>query len=275
MMLTTFLLASSIALQPSLNPLQDPEKELEEKVDAFKDLVKGKENEPILIAHIDGFLTLYAESFDRFEVINEDLELGSDNSKELKKEKKALEKRMDTIASSVWTVFRRKKVTKENMDVWKAASFAFGRMHIHGAEYLWKAFEDKRFNRDVEFRSLCTKQVGYTKDYSQAEELQDLLDYKDILVVAAAAEALSQFGEAPGAVRLESTKQLVKKLESYHNSSMDYEDTNAVRDYRTIRDPFVKALSVFTQQSFRDPLDWTRWWNKNKKDRDLWRDERP
>ena len=257
----------------AITMLQEPADVLPEKIKTFKSLVKEREVENLMVSHVDGFLTLYNEGLVRVREIDEELELGTDNARELSKERKALDKRLDSIADTVWLVFKRKRETKANLDLWKAAVFAFGRMELHGAEHLWKAFGDKRFNRDVAFRTLCVEHLGFTRDYSQDEELLDLLDYKDEQVAAAAASALAQFGEMPGKQRLEATKQLVKMLESYHNASLNYEDTNAVRRYRTIRDSFLRALTAMTNQSFRDPLDWTKWWNKNKKKKELWRDD--
>ncbi|HJM39568.1 MAG TPA: hypothetical protein QGG59_05585 [Planctomycetota bacterium] len=246
---------------------------LEEKVSLFKKIIKGKGQEPLAINHIDGFATLYSEAQERREEIEESLEFKPEDVNELKKELKNLESRQKAIADVVWYSFRRKRETKEHNTLWKAATYAFGRMPHHGAKYLWKAFEDKRFNRDVEFRSLCVKQVGFTRDLDQIEDLLDLLDYKDEVVAAAAGEALSQYRSAPGDVRKECTKSLVKMLESYHNASLDREDSGAVREYRTVRDPFLRALTTFTNESYRDPLEWTRWWNKNKKKSELWKDD--
>ena len=251
---------------------QVPADVLPEKISTFKKLVKERDVENLLVSHLDGFLTIYTTGLERIREIDEELDLGSENKKELAKERKQLDKRLDSICDTVWKVFSRKKETKANMDLWTAAIFTFGRMQLHGSEFLWKAFEDKRFNRDVAFRSLCVEHIGFTLDYEQVDELLDLLDYKDEQVAASAGTALSHFGEMPGAKRKEATKGLTKSMESYHNASLIYEDTNAVRRYRAIRGPFLQALTAMTNQSFRDPLEWTRWWNKNKKSKDEWRD---
>ena len=39
-----------------------------------------------------------------------------------------------------------------------------------------------------------------------------------------------------------------------------------------MRDPMIKALRVMTGQDFRDAQAWTTWWNKNKKDKAVWKD---
>ncbi|MDP6940393.1 MAG: hypothetical protein QGH51_00030 [Planctomycetota bacterium] len=271
-LLFLFLSQPAIAAPAWVPQAVSQEDVLEEKTALFKKIIKGRGQEPMAINHIDGFATLYSEAQERREEIEESLEFDPKETKVLKAELKELQKRQKEIAEIVWYSFRRKKETKEHHTLWKAAVYAFGRMPHHGAKYLWKAFEDKRFNRDVEFRALCVKQVGFTRDLKQIEELLDLLDYKDEVVAAASGEALSQYREAPGDVRKECTKSLVKMLESYHNASLDREDSGAVREYRTIRDPFLRALTTFTNESFRDPLEWTRWWNKNKKKQELWKD---
>jgi len=116
------------------------------------------------------------------------------------------------------------------------------------------------------------KQVGSTRDWDQWKELVDLLDYKDELVIAAAGEALIKFADAPTKVRQESAKILVKRLESYQNAASSGEDDTARRIYRTVRDPMIRALSALTGQSFRDPLEWTKWWNNVGNKKAYWKD---
>ena len=272
-MLLALLLTASLT-PPAWTPLaQDPAEVLETQIDAFKDIIKAKKGgEPEAIEKMDFFVQRYRENRDRLVEIDETLELGDGDAKALKKEAKQVAKEQKLLAETVWYSFARKRPTKPHMDLWKAAAFAFGQMGADGAEQLWKAFEDKRFNDDVEFRALCVQQVGFTHDYEQAAELTDLLDYKDELVIAAAGEALAQFGGAPGKVRRDCTETLVKRLESYHNASTNYEDTNAIRIFRQVKDPMIRALTALTGQSFRDPVEWTRWWNDNKKDKELWQD---
>ena len=275
--LVTRLLFSFFVLTCALGSTaaQDPETDalLEEKTEIYRKLVKGRDQEGALIAHLDGFVTIYSKDQKRVVEIDEILETKPDNKRDLEKEKKGLRKRQKEISDSVFYVFRRKRMTEPHMRLWRAAIAAFGQMPTHGAAPLWKIFEDKRFSREVEIRSKCVLQVGYTRDLRQGDALLDLLDDKDELVAAAAGDALSQFRNAPGQFRKEATKDLVKMLESNSNAASTKDaSTTDIRRFRTVKDPFLRALTTFTGQSFRKPLDWTRWWNKNKNDRSLWKD---
>ncbi len=270
LLLLLFLLSAAPA-----GAAQDPETDtlLEEKIQIYRKMVKSRDQEGALIAHLDGFVTIYVRDEKRVEEIDEILETDPDNKRELGKEKKGLRKRQKLVADNVYYVFRRKQMTEAHMRLWRGAIAAFGQMPEHGADLLWAIFQDKRFNREIEIRAQCVRQVGYTRDLTQGEELLDLLDDKDELVAAAAGDALSQFRNAPGGFRKEATKSLVKMLESNANSASTKDaSTTDIRRFRTVKDPFLRALTTFTGQSFRKPLDWTRWWNKNKNDRSLWKD---
>ncbi len=259
------------ALAPAVL-LQEPE-DLDDLFEEFRDKLKGKGEEGRCLQILDELVQRHRAAAERIQEIDELLEIGEGKASDLKKEKKALRKKQAEIARVVWDVFvARKRPTEPNLRLWKAAVYAYGQMGEDGPPYLWRAFEDKRFNRDVEFRALCVEQVGYTKDYSQWKELVDLLDYKDEGVIAAAGNALAQFGDAPGAIRRDCVEVLVKRLESYHNRASNLEDTTSARIYGVVREPMIRALSVLTGQNLRDPLDWTKWWNNNKNDRSLWRD---
>ncbi|KAA3604523.1 MAG: hypothetical protein DWQ01_22055 [Planctomycetota bacterium] len=260
----------------ALSQQDEAEAVQKEFVSAVKSRDFLKEDDVALkaIALVDRMVQLYQGNAKRLTEINEDLELGEGDSRALKKEGKELEKVQESLAKTVFLAFkyRKRPTERRNLDLWKASAFAFGQMGSHGSVFLWKAFDDKRFNKDVEFRALCVEQVGYTLDYEQAEALLDFLDYKDEEVIAAAGRALSQFEDAPGSIRKECVGKIVKQLESYHNAASELEDNNSKRIYRKVREPLTTALRNLTGESFSDPLDWTRWWNKNKKNRSAWED---
>ena len=100
--------------------------------------------------------------------------------------------------------------------------------------------------------------------------LTDTLDFHEEIVAAAAAEALVLFNRAPAKMRRDMVARLVVLLESRHNAATDYSDTTARRIYSTVRKPYIDALSSLTRQTFGDPLDWTKWWNQNKKNAAAW-----
>ncbi|RMH02116.1 MAG: HEAT repeat domain-containing protein [Planctomycetota bacterium] len=251
--------------------------DLDARIEAYEEVVKDKGRVPEAISHLDGLLQHYQKLADRRREIAEALEFDEGDPKALKKEDKELARQQERIVDAVWLAFdarsRKRARPPENVDLWRTAAVVLGRMGEEGAKYLWEAFEDKRFTKDVEFRAHIVRQIGSTRDWDQWKELVDLLDYKDELVIAAAAESLARFGEAPAKIRQESTKYLVKRLESYQNAALDGEDTTARRVYRTVREPMTRALSALTGQSFRDPLDWTKWWNNVGQKKDYWKED--
>ncbi|NQU48915.1 MAG: hypothetical protein HQ519_09740 [Planctomycetes bacterium] len=250
-----------------------PQDTFKEQVKQYKEVIEGRDHEEDAIQMIDGFIRLYAEHNERLIEIADLLELEEGDPKVLRKEIKTIDKSQEELADLVWLAFKeRKRDTEGHRNLWKVAVHAYGQMGSHGAKFLWKAYNEKRFKKDTDFQALCVQQIGYTKDYSQAEELIDLLDHHIDLLIKSAADALVQFGEAPGEVRLQCTEKLVNYLNSYYNSQLNPDDTVAQARYRLVRRSFLDALTELTKQSFQDPLEWRRWYNKNKKNKDVWSD---
>ncbi|HEX9792427.1 MAG TPA: hypothetical protein VGC54_00445 [Planctomycetota bacterium] len=269
-------LAGLLLLVPSSAVPQD-EPTLKDQFEKFVEILKTSERdrrEGEAIALIDEFVTRFKANAKRRTAIEELLDFGEGDARDLKKEAKAIEKEDESLAKVIWlAIDLRDKEVEANQRLWTAAAYAWGQMGAHGSEYLWAAgFEPKRFRRDFEFQALCVEQVGVTQDYRQVDQLLDTLDYHNETVAAAAGKALQHFGDAPGEVRKISAERLVKLLESRANAATNVEDTTSIRIYRIIRPSWMSALTALTGETFTDPLDWTRWWNKNKKNRAIWAD---
>ncbi|MFQ5749514.1 MAG: hypothetical protein ACE5H3_08665, partial [Planctomycetota bacterium] len=230
--------------------------------------LRGRGREGEAIATLDGFVQRARGLQEKEAEARDQLDLKEGRASDLKKELKGLQKGQQRLADLVGLAFSRKRVTEPHMRLWRAAVYAWGQMGPYGSKGLWKVFGDKRFNKDVEFRALVVKQIGETRDYSQASKMIDMLDSKDEIVIAATGEALAQWGE----VRRKIVGRAVVILDADYNAATNINDTTANRIYRTIHEPLIRALSALTGQSFRDPLDWTRWWNKNKKNPEAWKD---
>lgn len=270
-MLTSILLSTLAAVA---TPAAVPQSSHEEAVKEYKEILGDRERESEAIALIDGFLTRYTSNVERMVEIADAIEIEEGDIAALKKEAKEIEEDQEDLADLVWLSFKeRKQDTEGHRRLWKSASFAFGQMGPHGAEYLWKVFKDKRFKKDLEMQCLVVEQVGSTRDYEQWEDLVDLLDHHQDQIIASAAKALTHYRAAPGKVRLEVVSKLVNFLNSYYNASTNPEDTTARQRYRLASRPMLDALSELTGQTFRDPLQWRKWFNDNKKDRDLWSDD--
>ena len=86
-------------------------------------------------------------------------------------------------------------------------------------------------------------------------------------MVAAAANALSNFGE----VDLETRKTVFETVLKYLMSARGQTDGNpndtvARQRYDVIAAPMITALQKLSKHDERDPAKWQTWWNKNKRD---------
>lgn len=252
-------------------PQQDS---FEEQVKAYEEILDDRDRESEAIALIDRFVKRYQSHTERLVEIRDLLELDEGDARELKKEADDLEEQQEDLADLVWDAFKeRKRDTEGHRQLWTAVIYALGQMGPYGAEHLWDAFEDKRFDEAVDTRELIVEQIGATRDWKQWEELVDLLDHHEYQIIAGAARGLTHYRDAPGKVRLEVTEKLVNFLNSYYNAQTNPEDTTARQLYRIVRRPMFEALTAVTGQSFQAPLDWRKWFNDNKKNRELWSDD--
>jgi len=222
-------------------------------------------------------LQRYLADGERLRAIADEIELGVEPKQQrlFKKEVKELQKEQGDLTDEIWYCFKKRKdeESEANQRMWKAAAYVFAQMGTDGADYLMKAFADKRFSRLPDLMGLFIEQVGYTHDYSKTDTLIDLLDHNHFVVIAKAAYALSQFSGAPGKLRKEAVGVLVRTLESYRNSASDNLESMEVRRYRQTREPILRALTALTGESFRESLAWTKWWNTNRKNAKYWKDK--
>jgi hypothetical protein len=262
---------SAAALPPVL--LQDAD--LKDKFKEFDKILKGDGGEPEAIGMIDEFTKDFRVAELEYSALDLALEFEPDNVKEIKTKMKALAKTKAAIAETVFKCIyhkNRKAITKDNLNMWKAAAYSLGQMGPDGAGYLWKIFEDKKkkFRKEPDYLGLCLEQIGYTHAYEEyTEKLVDLLDHHEYLFIAKAAEALVQFQEAPGELRHEATETMVKLLAEYYEATItDKEDIEAQEKYRKVGRSLMNALEALTGVSQSQPLDWVKWWNDHKKKND-------
>jgi len=264
---------SAPSFSAALAPLQD--EELKAKFKEFQTTLKGKDGEAEAIGMIDEFTKAFRVAQLRIEGIDDELSLDPPEAKQLMLDRKALVKEQKALAAQVYSCFdhkARKDITEANMQMWKAGVFALGQMGTDGADYLWKVFEDKKkkFRKEPDFLGLCLEQIGYTHAYqAYTGELTDLLDHHEYLFIAKAADALAQFGEAPGPLRRGATEHLVKLLAEYYEGTIiDKDDVEAQEKYRKVGRAMMGALEALTGVSQSKPLDWVDWWNDHKKKND-------
>lgn len=252
--------------------------DLKELVKRFDAILKSKVNEGEAIKLMDDFVLRYRTLENEITAIDDSLEIGEGETKQLKVDRKAKVNDLGKIAETVYKSFvhkGRKNITEGNLQMWKAAAYTLGQMGENGGTYLMKAFELKKFRDEPELRGLCLEQIGYTHAYKKfANELIDLLDHSEYLFIAKAADALAQFGEAPGKIRKSAIESMSKLLaQNYEATITDKHDEEAQTKYRMTGRAMQNALEALAHVSLDGPLDWTEWWNKNKNKADVWSDE--
>lgn len=254
--------------------------ELADMYKRFDGILKSKEpgSSGEAIRMMDEFVMRYRGLENEIAAIDDNVEIGEGDIKHMKYERKGKVKDLSKISETVYKCFvhkARKKVVEDNVQMWKAAAYTLGQMGQNGGIYLMKAFELKKFRDEPELRGLYLEQIGYTHAYKMfADDLIDLLDHSEYLFIAKAADALAQFGEAPGKIRKEAIERMSKLLaQNYENTINDKSDEEAQRKYRMTGRAMQNSLEALAGVSLDGPLDWTEWWNKNKNVADNWRDE--
>ena len=250
---------------------------LDDVVKRFNTILKSKKDEGEAIKMMDDFVVRYRGTENEIEGIDADLEAGAEDASHLKYVRRGKVKELEEIAEAVYHSLvhkSRRKLTENNMQMWKAAAYSLGQMGENGADLLYKAFELKKFRDEPEMRGLFLEQIGYTHAYeAYIEELVDLLDHSEYLFIAKASDALAQFADAPGKVRKKAVSRLSKLVGQYYEDTItNKSDEEAQRKYRMTGRPMQNALKALTGVDLDGPLEWTTWWNKNKNDSSHWTD---
>jgi len=297
---TLLLLAASATpdLTPACRVEQDPE--LEVKLEQYEEVLASREDESRAIALMEEFTARWKtarEEWRKIEAAEEAGEMRGDPiaQRDARGQKRALESTMETLADAVedaLTHRRRKQVTEANLVMWRAAAACLSRMEEAGADRLWEAFDERRFHDEPDLRGEFLVELGRTKTYRYVGELIDLLDHEEMLFIAKAAEALAEFGDAPGKVRHAATERLVKLLaESFERlqsielavaqaaaggtsgASEAAQYQRAQERYRRTAPSMTRALEALTGKAQDGPLAWRRWFNKHKRDKEIWGDD--
>lgn len=154
---------------------------------------------------------------------------------------------------------------RDDKALFVGATMALGACGPVAGASLQSAFQHKAFKKDPEMMRLIAVELGRTVDEKSVAFLVDLLDFKFFEVIAGAAEGMSFFHSAPLKTRKLLVGPLVKTLESAANAAQDLQDVLAKEKYGIIGAPIIDALQKLTGQNLRNPLEWTKWWNDNKK----------
>ena len=264
------------AVVPAVTLMLVQQQDLDEQLAALDKLMRGKDNQAEVIESIARLRVTAVVITNQLQAAENP---GEDDSKsDMKKIVKSSRRSLSKIADNLMGVIlhpRRKQITAENMKIWQSAVRSLGQLGEFGAHDLWQIFsKNKKFRDEADFMKMCLVEIGTTKDYTKTKDLVNLLDNSEFLYIAGAAEALAQFGDAPGKQRRAAVEVLSKYVSQYYEKIQSApSDEESQRKYRICSQPMIKALTALTGQKIVRPLEWTAWWNDNKNKSDLWQDK--
>jgi HEAT repeat protein len=150
--------------------------------------------------------------------------------------------------------------------IYDAAAVTLGTMGPESVPALVKLVDHKNLKKLLATRGRLIQSLGKTKDLAGVKPLRELLKDKDVEIVAAAAQAIGYYEEAPQPDRKEAFEDLLKTLMSAKGSmDSDPQDLIARERYQAIAASIITTLGALTGHDEREPEAWQRWWNKNKK----------
>jgi len=151
--------------------------------------------------------------------------------------------------------------------LWMAAAQALGDMGPESVKPISELIGHKKHRDNVPLQRRLILALGKTKDPAAEETLTDLLKDPDAVIQGAAAEAIGEFDGAELDLRKELFEELLKLIMSVKSKvDADPLDTIARDRYNVIAGPIITSLQRLSGHDERDPDEWQRWWNKNKKE---------
>lgn len=149
----------------------------------------------------------------------------------------------------------------------RAAATALGSMGPESVKPLTKAIGHKSLRDNLALQVELVQSLGKTKDPDAVKPLSSLLKHKDAEMQAAGAQALGQFREVELKERKKIFEDLLKTMMTQKGEvDADNTDPEANRRYSIIVPPIIGSLQLLSGQNISDPVEWQRWWNKNKKE---------
>lgn len=147
-----------------------------------------------------------------------------------------------------------------------AVAKALGAMGPESVRSLSSWVDHKKVRGNLELQRRLVISLGQTKDEDATKVLLDMLDHHEMSIVGAAAEALGQFSELELKVRKKLFQELLKSLMSV-KSKKDVipPDTIAQQWWNAVSAPLMTAMTALSGNKAKNPEEWQRFWNKNKK----------
>ncbi len=240
-----------VAVAPSVAPLvQDDPKDLPDKREEVKEMVsqlkehaskRGKEDVQA-IATIDSLVVEFTKSGlkDRTLIAKE---LGA-----LLKQKR---KEVDGVLDN---------------KLYLASAVSLGRMGPESVKVISGWIDHKTHRKDLELQCTLIRSLGKTKDEKGVKTLLDLLSHHEARIQAASGEALGNYVHLDQKDRKDIFKEVLQTVTGvYNRMELDKQDIIARERYDVIAAPMITTLQVLSGHDERQPPEWRRWWNKNKK----------
>jgi len=147
-----------------------------------------------------------------------------------------------------------------------AAANALGSMAPESVDPLLDLVIDNRLEKDIEVHRRLILALGQTRDKDTLSRLKKLLHHDEPAIVAAVAEALGEFEGLEQAKRKEVFYALLTCLiDAKTLSDRNTVDLTHRRRYEAIIGAMTSSLQRLSKHDERDPEQWQRFWNKNKR----------
>jgi HEAT repeat protein len=173
------------------------------------------------------------------------------------------------IAKGVGDTLKQKRQEVDGVrdnKLYLASATALGLMGPESVKPLSSWIGHKTHRKDLPLQRVLILSLGKTKNEKSVGDLIDLLDNKDAMVQAAAAEAMANFDGSDQKVRKDCFKEILQVLMGVNNRvKADVNDTIARERYDVVAAPMITTLQILSGNDERQPDGWQRWWNKNKK----------
>jgi len=151
--------------------------------------------------------------------------------------------------------------------IYRASAVALGRMAPESVKVLLANLDSKVLEKLAKAMREVVLSLGKARSAEGVKPLIDLLPHKDSWMQAATAEALGMYGLAEEKTRKSIFEAILKVMMGQKNKvDTDPSDIEARERWDAIGPPMIQALTNLTGQDIRDPQEWQRFWNKNKKD---------
>lgn len=181
----------------------------------------------------------------------------------------AIAKNLDAQRQLAEPTGREAKEEQEQPRLFQTTIVALSAFHELGCERLTTAYARDDYKKAKKFRGRILQMIGKTEQESAVKFLLDKLKDKDDVIVADAITALGNYTKAKEEIKKDIIDKLVKEFNSSYGNAADSSTPQgkvAKDRYDLIAPGMIDTLQKISNQSaFRDPREWEKWWQNNKK----------